>query len=282
MESEKEDILFFFGKSLRSLMRTEADMVQLIVDKFSAFVTYSISEKTLKIPTTAKLGGIVTKWLSTKNGSTAPPLESDPTEALDPLFNYLNENFSALHRFLSPAMNIKVMQKTWEIVLGALEALLLPPLAGKPSSLTPLSPAEKYTLTQWVIALKDFFHHDGKGIPVEELESKRFQEFWMGLNSFYDLSTSDLIRLSEEQASVFQSRNEEKAATVNDQVRRSGTIMAHRNRRALRAEQKKLKEVEIPGTEDIILRILLLRGEHQIVFRRLEQRINLSKSRATS
>lgn len=281
MESEKEDILFFFGKSLRTLMRTESDMIQMIVNKFSAFIRFKISEKTLKIPASARIGGMVSKWL--KNGAVEASVgEMDPTATLQPLFDYLNENFHALHIYLSPAMNVKVMKETWEIVVDALEGLLLPPLSGKPTSQSPLSMDEKFILSHWIEALEDFFHHGGKGISIEDLESKRFQEFMLGLNRYYDLPTADLIKLSDQQAAQASQRQDSRTfLSVSDQMRRSGTIMAHRNRRALREEQKKLKEAEkqLPGTEDIILRILLLRGEHQFVARRLEQRVHLSKSR---
>lgn len=33
MESERDDIRFHFGKAFRTLMRTETDMIRLIVDK---------------------------------------------------------------------------------------------------------------------------------------------------------------------------------------------------------------------------------------------------------
>jgi hypothetical protein len=35
MESERDDIRFHFGKSFRTLMRTEAEMISMIVDKVS-------------------------------------------------------------------------------------------------------------------------------------------------------------------------------------------------------------------------------------------------------
>lgn len=279
MESEKEDILFFFGKSLRTLMRTETDMVQMIVDKFSNYVRYTISEKNLKRSATAKIGGMVSKWLS-NNEQTEPT--SNAEAVLDPLIDHLNDNFGALEKYLSPNMSIKIMQQTWDIVLDSLEALILPPLSAQPTNQHPLSPEEQRDILIWVDRLLDFFHCDGDGIPMEDLHSQRFDDLiTIGLKRLYGLTTEELIQLSNQHATIAaREAQQQNSLSVSDQVRRSGTIMAHRNRKALRAEQKKLKEAQkkSPGTEDIILRILILRGEHQVVSRHLEHRMNLSKS----
>lgn len=282
MESEKEDILFFFGKTLRTLMRTENDMIHMIVGKFSNYIRYTISEKNLKRSATAKLGGMVSKWLSNKEEQVES--SSNAEAILDPLIDHLNDNFEALEKYLSPNVSVKIMQKTWDTVLDSLEALILPPLAGKPTSQAALTQEEQNDLLIWISALEKFFYCEGDGIPMEELHSQRFEDLInLGLKRLYNLSTGDLIQLAEQHA-IVASREAQKHSSfvVSEQVQRSGTIMAHRNRKALRAEQKKLKETQkkYPGTEDIILRILLLRGEHPIVARHLEHRMNLSKSYA--
>lgn len=284
MESEREDIRFFFGKSLRTLMRTETDMVRLIVNKFSAFIKFSISDKTLKSLTNPKFGmDKVTSWLSSKNVKPKPLVETDVADSLNPLFDYLNANFGTLHAYLTPTMKIKVMTKTWEIVLDALESLLIPPLSGKPTPQSPLTIKEKDSLSIWSEALLHFFYHEGKGIPMEVLKSKAYQEFLVGLSNYYDLSTNELIKLCEEHAAMsFKKLQQRNFISVHEQLKRSNTVMAHRNRRALHEEQTKLQDAErqSPGTEDIILRILRLRGEHHYVAKRLDQRAHLSKTLA--
>lgn len=283
MESEREDIRFYFGKSLRTLMRTESDMIRLIVDKFSAFIKFSVSEKTLKSVTNPKFGmDKVTTWLS-KSAKPKPVGPDDVADSLTPLFDYLNANFATLHQFLTPTMNIKVMTMTWEIVLNSLESLLIPPLSGKPTSQTPLSIKEKDSLSIWSESLLQFFYHGGSGIPMEVLKSKQYQEFLVGLSNYYDLSTTELIKLCEEHAALsFKKLQQRNFVSVHEQLRRSNTVMAHRNRRAFREEQEKLQDAErqSPGTEDIILRILRLRGEHHYVAKRLDQRSRLSKTLA--
>lgn len=284
MESEREDIRFFFGKSLRTLMRAESDMVRLIVNKFSAFIKFSISDKTLRALTNPKSNiDKVTDWWSSKSTKPKPLGENDVANSLDALFTYLNANFSTLHLYLTPTMKVKVMTMTWEVVLDALESLLLPPLSGKPTSQTPLTIQEKDNLSIWTETLLHFFYHDGQGIPMEVLKSKQYQEFLVGLSNYYDLSTQELIKLCEEHAAMsFKKLQQRNFVSVHEQMKRSNTVMAHRNRKALREEQNKLQDAErqSPGTEDIILRILRLRGEHHYVAKRLDQRARLSKTLA--
>lgn len=284
MESEREDIRFFFGKSLRTLMRTESDMIRLIVDKFSAYIKFSISDKTLRSLTNPKFGmDKVTSWLSSKSTKPKPLGETDVAVSLNPLFDYLNSNFSTLHLYLTPTMKIKVMTMTWEVVLNALESLLLPPLSGKPTSQMPLTIPEKDNLSIWNETLLHFFYHDGQGLSMEVLKSKQYQEFLVGLSNYYDLSTHELIKLCEEHAAMsFKRLQQRNFVSVNEQLKRTNTVMAHRNRRALHEEQSKLQDAErqSPGTEDIILRLLRLRGEHHYVAKRLDQRARLSKTLA--
>lgn len=283
MESEREDIRFFFGKSLRTLMRTESDMIRLIVNKFSAFVKFSVSDKTLKSLTNPKFGmDKVASWLS-KNTKPKHLGPDEIADSLTPLFDYLNANFATLHSYLTPTLKIKVMTKTWEIVLDSLESLLIPPLSGKPTSQVPLTVKEKDSLSIWSESLLQFFYHNGNGIPMEVLKSKQYQEFLVGLSNYYDLTTEELIKLCEEHAAMsFKKLQQRNFISVHEQIRRSNTVMAHRNRKALREEQNKLHDAErqSPGIEDIILRILRLRGEHRYVAKRLDQRSRLSKTLA--
>lgn len=279
MESEREDIRFYFGKSLRTLMRTESEMIRTIVNKFSAFINYSVSSKNLKSTTNANLGKVVSSWLS----KTTKSDDRDVTEPLNPLFDYLNNNFATLHLYLTPTMKNKVMTKTWEVILDALELLLLPPLSGKQCYQTPLTNREKDDLSIWVDTFVKFFNHDGSGIPMEILKGKQYQEFFAGLSNYYDRETDELIRECENEASKsFKKLQQRNYVSVHEQLRRSNTVMAHRNRRALQEEKNKLQDAEreSPGLEDIILRILRLKGMHNYVAKRLEQRAKLSRSLA--
>lgn len=282
MESERDDIRFYFGKSYRKLMRTETDMVRDIVDKFQAFIKFTISLSRLKALINPKFN--IDTVASLFKGKAAKPKalgKDEIADALDPLFTFLNANFATLFMNLSDTLKMKVMTQTWEVVLDTLELLLIPPLSDKRTSQVPLNPMEKETLMIWLDALWAFFYHGGVGVPKEVLNSRKYQELLLAATNFYDWTTEDLKMTCERSASdSFQSiraRN-----MVTDMVRRSNTVMAHRNRRALREEKGKLAEAErqSTGQEIVILRILRLRGEYAFVSKRLQQLSNMSKTMA--
>lgn len=283
MESERDDIRFYFGKSYRKLMRTESDMIRDIVDKFQAFIKYTISLEKLQTLVSPKFNmDTVTNLFKGKTTKPKALGRDEIAEVLDPLFNFLNANFSTLFQNLSETLKTKIMTQTWEIILDTLELLLIPPLSDKRTSQVPLNPMEKETLMIWADALWEFFHHDGKGVSKEVLNSPKRQEFVLAATNFYDWSTHDLKKMCERSASEsFQSiraRNK-----VSDMVRRSNTVMAHRNRKALREEKNKLADAErqSTGQEVIILRILRLRGEYGFVAKRLQQLSSMSETMAT-
>ncbi|CAN6608867.1 hypothetical protein TRVA0_004S00320 [Trichomonascus vanleenenianus] len=290
MESERDDIRFHFGKAFRTLLRTEGDMIRLIVEKFSAFVKYSISLQTLKSLTGSGRFGMdtVSNWLSNTRISgpskTANRLTSVEIEdSLNPLFDYLNENFATLAQGLTKEMRLKVMTQTWKVVLHTIESLLLPPLSDKRTSQHQLTAAEADIVFTWLSAMRDFFHHDGAGPSLEVLQSQKYQEL-MTIPVYYDLSTSELKQESEKLSSLsFKSLQERNYFAIPEMIKRKNTVMAHRNKKALKkqAEQIRNAKRETPQTEDIILRILRARGEIDYLSRRLKQRERIAQTLAT-
>lgn len=282
MESERDDIRFYFGKSYRKLMRTESDMVREIVGKFQAFIKYTISLNKLRSLTSTKFNmNSVTNLFKAKQ----KPRVFDPEEAndvLNPLYDFLNENFRTLAIKLSPTLKIKVMTQTWEVVLETLELLLIPPLSDKRTVQTPLSVIEKDILIEWSNSLLQFFYQDGHGIAMEILKTRKYQEFVAAMTDFYDRSTDELKRMCNRSATesfqMLKTRN-----MVSDMMRRTNTVMAHQNRRVLRKAQEQLmaEEQKASGAEVIILRILRLRGEYEFVGKRLQQLNQMSRSLAT-
>lgn len=76
--------------------------------------------------------------------------DQDIEAALDPLFNYFNDNFEILERTLTRDALINVMTKLWKEVLVTLEALMVPPLSDKPSNQKPLTQQELDVVFKWL------------------------------------------------------------------------------------------------------------------------------------
>lgn len=212
--------------------------------------------------------------------------QQDVTRALEPLFDYFNENFALMKQTLTDPAMIMVMTRLWKEVLATIEALLVPPLSDKLSQQRPLTRQEVDIVFKWLQLLFDFFHaadEDGNsdGVPIDVLKSPKYHEL-QNLNFFYFESTDDLIRTSEGMAAATQIRQQEQAARMNRMSapatmghqfggaaglvgmpsRKHKTIMLSRNLGTMRqAKIEKRKEAQADPSDDMILRILRMRPE---------------------
>jgi hypothetical protein len=214
------------------------------------------------------------------------PTPQDVTKALEPLFDYFNENFAIMKQTLTDPAMIMVMTRLWKEVLVTVEGLLVPPLSDKPSQQRPLTRQEVDIVYKWLQLLFDFFHAaDGEGgfdgVPMDVLKSPKYHEL-QNLNFFYFESSEDLIRTSEAMAAATQMRQQEQTARLNRQSapptmghqfggalglvgmpsRKHKTIMLSRNLGTMRkAKEEKRKEAQADPNDDMILRILRMRPE---------------------
>jgi len=290
MEGERDDIQFYFGKSFRTLKRTERDMTRKITDKLSSFIGETLSRRTLK----ALLGrGMTVASVTSYFRATRPqsvvqgPTQADITHALGPLFTYFDENFAIMKQTLTDPAMIMVMTRLWKEALATIESLLVPPLSDKLSQQRPLTQQELDIVFKWLKMLFDFFHaadEDGnvEGVPMDVLKSPKYHEL-QNLNFFYFEATEDLIRTSESMAAASARRQQETAAQrlnrqsapatlshtfggaaglVGMPTRKHKTIMLSRNLGTMRkAKEEKRKEAQAEPNDDMILRILRMRPE---------------------
>lgn len=78
------------------------------------------------------------------------PTQQDVTNALEPLFNYFNENFAIMKQTLTDTAMIMVMTRLWKEVLATIESLLVPPLSDKLSQQRPLTQKELDIVFKWL------------------------------------------------------------------------------------------------------------------------------------
>ncbi|KAF2868748.1 hypothetical protein BDV95DRAFT_500063 [Massariosphaeria phaeospora] len=289
MEGERDDIQFYFGKAFRTLKRTEREMTRNITDKLSNFIHHCLSRRALK----AMLNkGITVSSVTSYFRSTRPqsvvqaPTQQDATNALEPLFDYFNENFAIMKQTLTDPAMVMVMTRLWKEVLSTVESLLVPPLSDKPSQQRPLTQQELDIVFKWLKLLFDFFHaadEDGNsdGVPLDILKSPKYHEL-QNLNFFYFETTEDLIRTSESMAAANAMRQQEQAARLNRMsapaamghqfggaagllgmpTRKHKTIMLSRNLGTMKkAKEDKRKDAQADPNDDMILRILRMRPE---------------------
>ncbi|KAH8431185.1 C2 domain protein [Aspergillus melleus] len=286
MEGERDDIQFYFGKSFRTLKRTERDMTRKITEKLSAYISHCLSRRTLKSLLSQKLSiSSVSNFLNRNRAQSATTMPSnvDVENALTPLFDYFNDNFAIMNKTLTSEAMKMVMARLWKEVLSTIESLLVPPLSDKPSHQKPLTMQEVDIVSRWLVLLLNFFHAiddetgEANGVSIDILKSPKYHEI-QTLNFFYFEPTETLIRTSERMASATISRQQasKNRASAPPHIGSSGTgsvlglpsqrraksIMLSRNLGTMRKmKEEKRREAQAEPNDDMILRILRMRPE---------------------
>jgi hypothetical protein len=228
----------------------------------------------------------VSNFLNRNRGQQAPtgPTQGDIENALDPLFNYFNDNFAIMNKTLTgEAMSI-VMARLWKEVLATIEGLLVPPLSDKPSHQKPLTMQEVDIVSRWLVLLLNFFHAvddetgEAGGVSIDILKSTKYHEI-QTLNFFYFEPTDNLIRTSERMASATVSHQQANRHRISapahlgatgpghgglgvPAARRAKSIMVSRNLGTMKkAKEEKRREQQAQPNDDMILRILRMRPE---------------------
>lgn len=166
---------------------------------------------------------------------------------------------------------------------------------------------ELETVFSWLNFLCfDFFHNGGNGPPIKDLKNQQYQTLLL-VPVYYDREVSflkeEVERLSPAFVMALRGRNNfdgigpsnstqgRPGSSMKDQ--RSASIVRHKtilanatvkSREKAEKDAQKAKSDPIATqtlTEDIILRLLIIKGETSFVARRLEQREKLARSIAT-
>ncbi|PLB33592.1 C2 domain protein [Aspergillus candidus] len=286
MEGERDDIQFYFGKSFRTLKRTERDMTRKITEKLSAYITYCLSRRTLKSLLSRGISMSTVSNFLNRNRAQATavtPSNADIENALTPLFVYFNDNFAIMNKTLTSEAMRMVMARLWKEVLATIESLLVPPLSDKPSHQKPLTMQEVDIVSRWLVLLLNFFHAiddetgEANGVTLDILKSPKYHEI-QTLNFFYFEPTENLIRTSERMASATIHRQQAHKNRTSappllgssgpgtvlglPSARRAKSIMLSRNLGTMKKlKEERWREAQAEPNDDMILRILRMRPE---------------------
>lgn len=291
LENEKLDPLFCIGKAYRILSRTRDEILEQIVNKFTPFVDYTFSKEGLK--QVCSSNGILK---STQN---------DVYSAVIPLFNYLNENLNILAQSLTQELLYMVMLKVWNRLLRTADTLLLPQLGiakhklahakkalwniGNTSNIMgygrPLTNIEMEIVFTWLDALcVDFFYNDGEGPPLESLKNTQYQNLLL-IPIYYDKPVTELKKEISQLTPLYfkyiDKLTESSQIEVSRHlttVQRRKTIMANSSKAKRSQYEKEFNLIEKSSQErayttlNILLRILISKGELEYVYKQLHER----------
>ncbi|KMU87796.1 C2 domain-containing protein [Coccidioides immitis H538.4] len=281
MEGERDDIQFYFGKTFRTLKRTEREMTRKTTEKLSAYINHCLSRRALKALLSR---GISMSTVSSYFNRNRAPTSQAPTPveiegALHPLFTYFDDNFAIMNLTLTADAMRKVMARLWKEVLVTVEGLLVPPLSDKPSNQRPLTQQEVDIVSRWLTLLLSFFNAvdeetgEANGVPMDILKSPKYHEI-QTLFFFYFEPTEHLIRTSERMANATAARQQANRNRLSvtsasfsplagiPSSRRGKSIMYKRNLGTMKkAKEEKWREAQAEPNDDMILRILRMRPE---------------------
>ncbi|KAG8908782.1 hypothetical protein FRB99_003020 [Tulasnella sp. 403] len=290
IEREKDDAQFHFGRAFRSLKRTEADMIRVIVDKMAHLIRQYVNRGVLMAlikPTAVGndyskvLGGVAAFYrlaigadetnsvmsLAPKDKARIRPealTDGEIEGAIAPLFDYFDANFQILNSYLSPNAKETTMVKVWKEILMTIEDLLVPPLSVGPSDMDPLSDNGVDVVFKWLKFLKDYTYAGGESpVTLEQLQNQRYCDI-LSIRLYYDWTTDELM---EECVRLVQ-QNLFEAPTVK---KRSKTVYSQRNLKTIKERKKEKKRATQQGSAEMILRVLRMRpGTSDFISQQLE------------
>ncbi|SCV04451.1 LAME_0H18536g1_1 [Lachancea meyersii CBS 8951] len=314
VETEKLDALFSMGKAFRSVTRARDRSIELVVNKFQVFVYFAFSISTLK--TVCGPNGISQASESVIYDSIVPLfdyLNSNlnilashlPRELLlkimlevwevvliradELLLPFLYD----VHGQRNSDSKTKV-KSIWENAVDAAKHGINSSI----NSERPLTQIEVHTVFEWLRALcVDFFHNNGEGPALKDLKNKHYQAL-LFIPVYYDKSVVQLKAeaetLHQEYRNLLFSTNDNKDAQ-NDtapkllgkrtkSIARRKTVLANASRKRRVQLDKEIEAAEnnpldsVTATQDILLRILIAKGETDYVARSLELRESLNKA----
>ncbi|SCW01178.1 LAFE_0D06810g1_1 [Lachancea fermentati] len=313
MEKERLDALFSMGKAYRTISRARSRSIELMVDRFASFVRFAFSRSTLK--TVCGVNGNkkveneiiydavlpLFDYLNANLSILAVELKRDLLFKimLETWSVILNQADSLLLPLLSdvrrPPEEDGKTKSIWESAVDVARANL----SNFANFGRPLTQIEIDTVFEWLRALCiDFFHNGGEGPPLNDLKNQHYQNLLL-IPIFYDKGKKELKeeveRLNPEYEQYLNSMNEHsdhaktrtpKSRKVNTIARRK-TILANSSKKRRQQLDLEIKisesnPLEISAaTQDILLRILLAKGETSYVYKNLQAREQALKKMRT-
>ncbi|CCK71362.1 uncharacterized protein KNAG_0G03050 [Huiozyma naganishii CBS 8797] len=291
LETERMDPLFCIGRSYRTLSRARDKILELVVNKFTPFVSFVFSREVLK----SICGG----------HGTRKPSDEEIYDAIVPLFDYLNANLNVLGQELSHGLLFMVMLKGWLFIIKAADIMLLPQvdiakhrLANARKSLWSIGSSNSVSgygralteyeidcIFKWLDALcVDFFYNQGEGPPLKALQNTEYQTLLL-IPSFYKKSAlelkSEVKRLNPlyfQNIAELTSGSNVAVSRRFTTVERRKTIMGNSSKGKRKQLQEELQKADTDSlqqslsTLNIILRVLITKGETDYVYRQLHER----------
>ncbi|KAF1804198.1 hypothetical protein V8B55DRAFT_1512014 [Mucor lusitanicus] len=266
IESEKNDIQFWFGKAFRTLKTSDMDAAWLIVDKMTPYIRHCLSRQVIDKLLGRDKSGFFSAFSRVASKQTEPDLQACE-DAIAPLLDFLEHNLAMLNENLTETIMQSVVLKIWKQILRTLDSILLPPLSEHLSEVKPLDDYQLHVVLKWLELLKILFNggEDGDAIPLESLENAQYYSL-IAINSAYRLDTLELMQ--SYQLSKREPRSSlnisKKPANRSKTVYHSKNTIRQSKSTEKREHHRRSSVADMPHGDDI-LRILRMRKDRQVV-----------------
>ncbi|KAK9467123.1 hypothetical protein V1512DRAFT_148054 [Lipomyces arxii] len=281
MESERDDLIFYFGKVFQEITQLEQVMKESITSKFEPVISHYLTKEAIR-----ELGrvGISNEHAWNDNEKRAAWYNVEEKE-IDPLFDEVAVRLRELVETLTKTLSGEITVTIWSSMLLALERLILPPFSLKGSLHGLVSDAELFSVDKLVdYPMTEFMHNKGNGVALEVLKSSEHYKILKLAKEYYSLSISQLeAKYYSTSSHNFKSRQDLGHSRL---LTRAKTLVGHRNIKTIRETEKSLQQAkDTDNEEQVLLRILAVKDatalNHILQKRRDKDRIHAAEMEAS-
>lgn len=310
METERtNNAIFNIGKANRSLNRSLDKSLNLIVEKFSKQILNSFSKHTLK--QICGSSGYKKPSVEAVNDAIVPLFDYlnmnlqilanilDNSLLIQLMLNIWKIVLNVADSLLLPNLSSckTSMINDHHSIRSAVANVVNSSTTIIPNYGRALTAFEVKSIFIWLNSLcYDFFYNDGAGPPLDDLRNEHYQSLLL-IPEYYEKSVRALLKdFDELNPTVLRALRDRNSVDINigssssktrqraSTIARSQTVAAHGSAKKRAEIQQELKETQADSSiaiEDIILRILIAKGEKDFVKKRLKERERLSSSLRT-
>ncbi|KAI8819033.1 uncharacterized protein EV422DRAFT_498416 [Fimicolochytrium jonesii] len=186
MEGAAEDVEFWFRRSKERLGRMRDDFVRSLTARIIPYAKEEIirvikAQEAVPLPSKSFFSSLTTATQYSNLTAAGVPIDEPVTvrdidDALEPLIEYLNKNLATLDVYLSERMSQEVIRRCWDEIVAVVENTLIPPLYGPVERDRRILNLRQTSASLALLnTLLEFFHAGGDGVPMEQLETRRFK-----------------------------------------------------------------------------------------------------------
>ncbi|KAI9146333.1 hypothetical protein BKA69DRAFT_1120804 [Paraphysoderma sedebokerense] len=231
--AESDYIYYWFNDAYEKLGVMEDNNMLMFVTQLSNYTMSYLTALIKKYKPIPAADGVFSKFLKPNIPSTVT-LESVDKD-IKYLIDYLDASLAVLNGSLDENISGKLFKKLWGRIIKVIETLAVNRISKKTGKRKLLKGKQVDVVKTALSLLKSFFHADGEGVPLTDLETSKFLKV-SAIIDMYSCHPETLISKYQNAFNAYISLKMEQAARKRslESVHRNGSIFSdeRRNRHA--------------------------------------------------